>query len=219
MTADAAEPETHDPASSMLAPSHGKAMIARAGVAAIAAMVITFSADHSPTLGLTVFGVFAVATGLVVVGTAMRTIAAGRIRSLFVLSGITGVLAGVVAVVVRDGSLETLLLIVAAWAAITGFIEIFVGLSTRGSMSVSRDWVFVGFLTALLAVTAVVVPRDLRDPVVGVNGVEAYLTSSVVFVGAIGAYCAVVAVYLAIAGLSLNWESRPTAVDAADRVT
>jgi hypothetical protein len=218
--------ETGTPMSSRVLPAtplqlsslHGTAILVRAGVSAIAALVITFSADHSPALGLLVFGVFAVATGLVVAATAIGTISAGGIRSLFLVHASVGVLVGVTSLLSGGGDLRTLMLLVAIWAAITGFIELLAGLRTGSASEVSRDWVFIGFLTAVLAVTAVVLPREIRDPVVGVNGVETYLTSSVMFVGAIGAYCAVVAVYIAIAGLTLTWARRPTAVVAADGV-
>lgn len=204
--------------SNQLAPKHGRGVIGRAVIAAFAAIVITFSADHSPALGLAVFGIFAVATGVIVVASALTTISRGGIRTLVILQGIVGVVTGAIALVSGDNDLETLIVIVAVFASITGFIELFIGLRVRGVLDVSRDWVFVGSLTAALAVTAVLLPRGIREPVVGVNGVEAYLTSSVVFVGLFGAYCAIVAVYLVIAGLSLTWASRPTAVDAADGV-
>jgi uncharacterized membrane protein HdeD (DUF308 family) len=215
-TTEAVEAQTAS--DSQLAPKHGLGVLGRAVIAAVAATVITFSADHSPTLGLVVFGVFAIATGIVLVVTALTTIARGSIRTLVVLHGAVAVATGTIALVSSSGDLATLILIVAAFASITGFIEFYIGLRSRDVLDVSRDWVFVGALTAALAVTAVLLPRDIRDPVVGVNGVEAYLTSSVIFVGLIGAYCAIVAVYLAIAGLSLTWARRPTAAGAADGV-
>jgi uncharacterized membrane protein HdeD (DUF308 family) len=203
---------------SYLEPTHGYAILVRASVAAIAGIAITFSADHSPELGLFVFGLFALSTGLVIAVSALTTIVAGSIRSLFVIQGIVGVVLGGFALVSGASDLRTLIMVIAIYASITGFIELFLGLRARGVLDSSRDWVFTGFLTAALSVTAVMLPRDLRDPVVGVNGVEAYLTSSVVLVGVFGAYCAVIAVYLAIAGLSLVWASRTTAVETADGV-
>lgn len=210
--------QEHTVSNNPLGPRYGQGVLSRAAIAAIAAIVITFSADHSPRLGLIVFGVFAVATGVVVAVTALTTIARGSIRSLSVLQGTVGIITGAIALVSGADDLDTLILIVAVFAATTGFIELFVGLRSRGALEVSRDWVFVGSLTSALAVTAVLMPREIRDPVVGVNGIEAYLTSSVIFVGLIGAYCAIVAVYLAIAGLTLTWAPRPTAAPAADGV-
>ncbi|MGV8969653.1 MAG: hypothetical protein ACOH1J_04315 [Microbacteriaceae bacterium] len=210
--------DTVGESSSLLGPRHHIAILTRATMAALAATVITFSADHSPALGIAVFGAFALATGLVIAIAALTTISSGSTRSLIIVQGIVGVATGISALVVSDRDLGTLILFVAVFASITGFIELFVGLRTRGKVAVSRDWIFIGALTAALAVAAVLLPRDIRDPVVGVNGLETYLTSSVVLVGVFGAYCAVVAVYLAIAGLSLPGAHRPTAVVAADGV-
>jgi hypothetical protein len=46
--------------------------------------------------------------------------------------------------------------------------------------------------------------------------VERQLTASIIFVGFIGAYGAILAVYLVIAGLSLKWADRPVAASAAE---
>jgi hypothetical protein len=76
----------------------------------------------------------------------------------------------------------------------------------------------MGAITAALSITVLFVPLNLRVPITGQQGVEGFLTAPVVVVGLFGAYCAVIAVYLVIAGLSLKWASTTSAAMAAERV-
>ena len=52
--------------------------IARAAFAAIAAMMVTFSPDHSAAVGMSVFSGFAFANGLVLLVASMAVYPAGR---------------------------------------------------------------------------------------------------------------------------------------------
>ena len=57
--------------------------VVRGLLALVPAAVITFSPNHSPELGLLVFGVWAIASGLVVGALSLRLLADRGIRSLF----------------------------------------------------------------------------------------------------------------------------------------
>jgi len=61
-----------------------------------------------------------------------------------------------------------------------------------------------------------VVPGDYNQPFTGPDGIERALTASVILVGVLGAYGAVLGVYLVIAGLSLKWANRAVAAPAAE---
>lgn len=179
--------------------------LSRAVVAAMVAIIITFNADHSPSLGLFAFGLFGVLTGLVVVLASLRALEPGVERSVFIGQGVLTFAAGAVALLWPHAGLGFFLFLVSGWAALTGFLEIYAGVRSRGRRASSRDWVFIGALTVLFAIVVLIVPPDLNDHFVGANKVSGVLSSSIVVVGLLGAYAAVAAVYLVIAGLSLKW--------------
>jgi uncharacterized membrane protein HdeD (DUF308 family) len=179
--------------------------LARAIPAAALAVVITFSQDHSPRLGLLSFGGFAVLTGLALGVLAARLMRRSVERSLFLAQGVITLLAGVAALSVPGGGLGYFLFLATLWAALTGFLELYAGFRSRGKDSSSRDWMFIGGLTVVFALVTLLMPPDLVQPYSGQNGVSGVLSSSIIVVGILGAYGAICAVYLVIAGLSLKW--------------
>ena len=191
-------------------------VVLRAVPALALAAVITFSADHSARLGLTTFGVFAALSGAVVIAGAMRAIEAGVVRWCLVAQGAIGVVLGLVALASGGAGLGFLIVVVSGWAALTGFLELYSGLRSRRRLDSARDWLFAGGLTVLLAIAVLVVPADYSQPFTGPDGVERALTASVVLVGLLGAYDAILGVYLVIAGLSLKWADRSVAATAAE---
>ena len=177
------------------------------------AVVVTFTADHSTPLGLLVFGIFAVVTGAVLIASALRLGAKGVVRSVTFAQGILTALAGVVSLALPNAGLPFFVFLITAFAAITGFLELYLGLRSRGRSGSSRDWVFVGSLTALLAIIVLLVPPDFSQSFTGPDEVPRVLTASVIVVGALGAYWAILGVYLVIAGLSLRWAANPAPVE------
>jgi uncharacterized membrane protein HdeD (DUF308 family) len=164
------------------------------GLLALApAAVITFSPNHSPEFGLLVFGVWAIVAGLVVGALSMRLVADRGIRSLFVVTAVVTVVAGLLAVSV-PGGLPFLLYLVSVWAAVTGFVELYAGLRARGRTAAARDWIAAGGLTAVLAIVFLLLPPD-----------------AVTAVGLLGGYLVILGVYLVIGGLSLKWAAAPGA--------
>ena len=181
--------------------------VARAAVAAVAAVVITFSGDHSPWLGLSVFGGFAVLTALVEVVLGYGPLASDRVaRRILVAQAVVTVLAGAVALALAATSgLPAFYAIVIVWALLTGALELYSGFRLRGRSPLARDWMTIGGLTLLLAVAFLLVPPGLDQQFTGPDGVDRSLTASVVTVGIFGAYAAIVAVLLVIGGFSLKW--------------
>lgn len=179
--------------------------LARAAAAAILAIVITFSQDHSAGIGSVVFGGFAAVSGLLIGLLTPRALPRGPERSAFLAIAALGIIAGLIAIVYPRAGLGFLLFLVSGWAIITGFLELYAGLRSRRRHLASRDWIFVGALTALFAVVVLIVPPDFSQQFTGPDGVERVLNTSIVVVGALGAYGAIIAVYLIIAGLSLKW--------------
>ena len=167
--------------------------VVRGLLALVPSAVITFSPNHSPELGLLVFGVWAIASGLVVGALSLRLLADRGIRSLVLVNAVVTVAAGLLAVTV-PGGLPFLLYLVSVWAAVTGFVELFAGLRARGRTPAARDWIAAGGFTALLAIVFLLLPPD-----------------AVTAVGLLGAYFVILGVYLVIGGFSLKWASAPGA--------
>ncbi len=171
--------------------------VARAVPALVLAGVVTFTTDHSPPIGYVTFGLYGVVTGAVLIAAAVR----GVDRGFGLAQGGVTLVAGIVALAVTSGGLPFLISLVTGWAVITGFLELVLGLRA----GLSRDRIFVGALTVLLATGLLLVPPGLEQPLGGIEAVDGVLTASVVVVGLLGAYWAILGVYLVIAGLSIKW--------------
>ncbi|MBB5643101.1 HdeD family acid-resistance protein [Cryobacterium roopkundense] len=172
--------------------------IARAAIAVVPGAVITFNRDHSAAFGLLTFGAFALASGLLLAVLSSLTLADGRARRLFLIQGVVGVVAGALALAFHAGGLGFFLYLVSVWGAVTGFLELYSGSRVRGRLPVAKDWMLVGALTAVLALLFLLLPPN-----------------TVVAVGLLGAYLAVFAMYLVIAGLSLKWAKMDAPASAA----
>ena len=167
--------------------------VVRGLLALVPATVITFSPNHSAELGLLVFGVWAIVSGLLVGALSMRLVADRGIRSLFLVTAIVTVAAGLLALSV-PGGLPFLLYLVSVWAAVTGFVELYAGIRARGRTPAARDWIAAGGFTALLAIVFLLLPPD-----------------AVTAVGLLGGYLVILGVYLVIGGFSLKWAAAPGA--------
>ena len=190
------------------------------GVVALAiAVAITFSPDHSPMLGFVTFGIFALASGLVTGLLGSARLERGTERSFFFVIAAVSVVAGLVALLSTGAGVPFLLFLVSAFAAITGFLELYVGLRSRRRLAVGKDWLFTGTLTAVLAVAILLIPADFVHQFIGPDKVERVLTASVMADGIIGAYAALLGVYLVIAGLSLKWGTGAAAAEPGPQVT
>ncbi|WP_246159949.1 acyl-CoA synthetase [Microbacterium rhizomatis] len=187
--------------------------LARAAFAAIAAVMITFSPDHSGSLGLAVFSGFAIASGLVFLLAAWLVHPSGA-RWPAMLLGIISVAAGMVAGVTSLRSTLMFFAVVIAWAIASGLVETIVGARTLRSLrreadtdaptrGEARDALTIGIITLVLAAGLAVIPAQYAlNYHIEAAGQTFTLTGIVIAVGVFGGYAAIVAVYLAIAGFS-----------------
>lgn len=177
-------------------------VLLRAGVAAALALAVTFSADHSAQLGATVLALFAGVTGVVVV----TGVARGAYPRAFLAQCVVYLAGTIAAAAVMGAGVSALLFLVSAFFAVTGILELVIGLRSRSNPA-SRDWILVGALGAVLALAVLLVPADFRQVITLPDPTKVVpdLTASTIVVGLLGAYWAIAAVYLAIAGLSLKW--------------
>lgn len=183
--------------------------------AVVLAAVITFTAEHSASLGLVTFGLFGLASGAVIVVAALRSPGAAVQRALLLVQGGLAIVAGAASLAVPGAGLPFLVFLLTAFAVVTGFIELYLGLRGRRNDRFGRDRIFLGGLTVLLAVVVLLVPPGFVQSFTGPDGVARALTAAIIVVGLLGAYWAIAGVYLAIAGLSLKWGTDPSSVSVA----
>ena len=144
--------------------------IARAVPAAVLALAITFSTGHSARFGSIAFGVFAVASGTIIAALAFRRLAAASARPFLIAQGIVTVVLGVLALVLQSGGLASFFLVVTTWAAITGALELYAGISSRRRFVASGDWTIVGAITLGAALVFLLLPPDIADEVTTADG-------------------------------------------------
>lgn len=214
---------THTPAARPLEVRH--VQLARAAIAAIAAVMVTFSPDHSAPVGLAVFSGFALLSSLVLLVASRIVYPIGSrwpVTALGVLAGVAGMVAGV-------GQLRTIavfFVVVIAWALAAGLVEtIASGRALRAARetatedaarSQARDGVVIGILTVLLGVALLLVPTQYALSYTIEDADATFtLTGIIIGVGIFGGYAAIAAVYLAIAGFSPRSPSRTGANSTA----
>lgn len=175
----------------------------RALFAAVAAVMITFSPDHSAEVGLAVFSGFAAATGLILALSAWLVRPAGQ-RGRIVLLTAVYLVAGIVAGLPQLRSTTALFAVLIAWGLLAGLVELVIGIvDRRTDRVIARDTIFVGALTMLLGVASIIVRPEYRlDYFIADAGRSFTLTGTIIAVGLFGAYAAIVAAFLAIAGFS-----------------
>ena len=190
----------------------------RALFAAIAALMITFSPDHSAVVGFAVFGGFVAMSAVALVLGAWLAVPAGS-RWPFILLAVVDVLAGFVSSVPGWRTETMFFIVVIVWAAASGLIELLAGLRARRTDPAARDAIVVGVLGLILAVILLLIPVGYRLSY-SVEGAGALtLTGIILAVGMVGGYAAIVAVFLAIAGLSPRRAETGDDVTTKDAVT
>ncbi|MGL4255311.1 MAG: acyl-CoA synthetase [Microbacterium sp.] len=210
--------------------------LARAAFAALAAVMITFSPDHSALVGMAVFSGFAIATGLVLLLAVWIVYPAGRRWPSAALGGVT-IAAGMVSGLAPVRTVGGFFSVVIAWALLTGLIELIAGVRglrggarreiapgiadarpavDPGPRSDSRDAVVVGAAGLLLGAALALVPAGYSlQYTIDEAQQTLTLTGITIGVGLFGAYAAIVAVYLGIAGFSPRKDAPVTAEAAA----
>jgi MFS family permease len=199
------------------APRH--LQLLRAFFAVIAAVMITFSPDHSASVGLSVFSGFAIATALVLLLAAWLVFPAGQ-RALVLAVGVLSAIAGMAAGIPAFRTTEVFFAVVVSWALLTGLVEGIAGFralrsSERGSTerSEARDSLTVGAAGVLLGLALLLVPTGYAlDYYIDDADQSFTLTGITIGVGLFGAYAAIIGVYLAIAGFSPRRETSVTEV-------
>jgi len=171
----------------------GTAFLLRAVPAAVAALVITFSRNHSAVVGISVFGGFALVSSVVIIVMIARVPLADPERIFFGIHAVVTAVSGIIALLTLGGGLAALVLLLSIWASLTAALELYAGYR-QNNRTLAREWLTLGAFTAILAISVSLFP---------VNDVYAD--------GLFGAYGAILAVYLVIAGLSLRSDNAVSA--------
>ncbi|MBK4348726.1 hypothetical protein [Lacisediminihabitans changchengi] len=199
--------------------------VARAVPLAGLGLWITFSADHSAVFGLLVFGVYGIVAGIVLGTIAWLRLGSSGVRTLFLVQAVVSVVAGLVALITDAAvagsraphpGVSFFFLILVIFFAVTGALELYSGYRSRRRYVASTDWFAVGGLTAIAAIVFVAIPPGYSQSFTGPDHVLRVLDSAVVAVGLLGAYGAISAVYLLIAGLSAKWGTQSAATIVAE---
>lgn len=189
--------------------------LARALFAAVAAVMITFSPDHSAVVGMSVFSGFATATAIIFLVSAWLVHPAGRRTVPIALGGVTliaAILGGIPVLRTPVGFFA----VVIGWAAVTGAIELVAGIRRRRIDAVARDEILIGAVTlALVAGLLLVNPAYSLEYFIAEAGGAFTLTGITIGVGLFGGYAAIVAVFLGIAGFSPRHDEHTASVTAA----
>lgn len=184
-------------------------VIVRAIPALILGGAITFTAQHAPALGLVSLGLFGLSTGVILAASLVWAPQADGSRPVVLGQAIVLIAVGAVSLALPGAGLEFLVLTITAFAVITGFLELYLGVRKGRARAERRDGVFLGAVTVLLALAVLIVPPGFVQSTTGPDGVVRELTASVIIVGLLGAYWVVIGIYLVIAGLSLKWSGEP----------
>ncbi|MGH3691503.1 MAG: acyl-CoA synthetase, partial [Microbacterium sp.] len=167
-----------------------------------AALMITFSSDHSAPVGLSVFSGFVFTTALVQVLAAWLVVPAGS-RWSYVLLAAVGVVAGMVSGIPVWRSDDLFFIVVSGWAIISGGIELLAGIrARRAGDALSRDAITVGALGVLLGVVLLLIPAGFLQEYTIDKAGTFVLSGIILGVGMFGGYAAILAVFLGIAGLT-----------------
>lgn len=174
----------------------------------VAAVVFGLMAIVWPDITLWVlvllFGAYAIVDGIVAFATAALGggAAAGR-RGWLIVEGIVGVLAGVLTFIWPSITTLVLLFVIAAWAVVTGVLEIFAAIRLR--REIEGEWLLVvsGVLSVLFGLLLVVWPT----------------TGALALVLLIGIYAIAFGIALVMLGIRLRQRRRPDTVPDASRPT
>ncbi|MGW8482557.1 acyl-CoA synthetase [Microbacterium sp. NPDC055903] len=185
----------------------------RALFAAVAALMITFSSDHSAAVGLSVFSGFAIATAFIHALSAWLVQPKGR-RAPSILLAAVNVLAGMAAGIPTLRTDDVFFVVVISWAIISGGIEVLAGIRARRIADpLARDAILIGAIGVLLGILLLLIPAGFSSPYAIEGAGEFVLTGIILGVGMLGGYAAIVAVFLGIAGFTPSSRASAAAAD------
>ena len=185
------------------------------GILALAlGLTITLTLEHTPAFGLATFGIFALASGAVLLLAVVRSAYAGRMRGAFFGQAVVTLAAGIVALAVPGGDVVFFAILVGSWAVVAGLLEASSGILARSFAPLARDWIIAGVLTILLGGIALLVPPDFVQTFAGEKGNAGTLTSSIILIGVVGAWAVLTGVLQCISAVTVRADRSDSAARA-----
>ncbi len=141
------------------APAASKWGVVLGGIAAIVfGLLILVWPSITVRALIWVFGIFAVAAGIFAIVAGLRT-EETRAKWLHLGEGVVAILAGIVALAWPAITAKALLYLIAAWAIVTGIIELAGAIRTR--LATMQEWVLVasGAISIIFGILLLVWPR------------------------------------------------------------
>ncbi|MFL5576716.1 MAG: HdeD family acid-resistance protein [Gemmatimonadaceae bacterium] len=130
------------------------------GLAAILFGIVTFLAPGISLAALVLaFGLYAIVDGIFAIVSAIRHRGAIDRWWVLLLEGVAGLIAGVIALVMPGVTTFVLLYVIAAWAIVTGILEIAAAIRLR--RAITGEWLLAlsGVASVILGVLLVLYPR------------------------------------------------------------
>ncbi|QKW35451.1 HdeD family acid-resistance protein [Actinomadura sp. NAK00032] len=123
------------------------------------------------------FGAYALADGVVAVAQAFRGTTGGP-RGLLAVSGVAGIVLGIVALVWPGITAFVLLMLIAAWAVATGLLEIIVAVALRRELRGEWAYVLTGAISLLFGILLFAWPVSGAIAVVWLIGLLAIMSGA-----------------------------------------
>ena len=157
--------------------------LALRGVVAILVGVIAFTLPNVTLTALVfLFGAYALVDGVLAIAAAIRGLREHERWGWLLISGIAGVVVGVVAFMMPSVGALAIIWLVAAWALATGGLEIAAGIRLR--KLIEGEWILllVGVLSVILGVLIAMRPGIGAAVIVAWIGVYALISGIVILV-------------------------------------
>ncbi|GEM_PF-3037244 len=184
----------------------GVMMIVRAMPLLVGALVITFTQEHTPLFGLFMAGAVFLLYGLLLGLSAYSAPPKAAYRISLAEAAVTIIAGGTgIALFVSLGegaSAISLIALFAGWAIVAGVLDLIAAFKARRLGFAVKSAFLPGIITLVFALLVAIVPPDLRIEYGGEQQVSGALTASTQAVGLMGAYFAILGVYLIIEGIS-----------------
>lgn len=149
-------------------------MLARGALAIVFGLVAIVAPVSTIAALLIIFGVFSIVDGIVAVAGGVAT--RGTSWGWVVFNGLLGIVIGIVALRYPETTLLAMVLVIAAWALVTGVFAIFGAIEGRREGGRAWGWTLVsGILSVLLGLLFTLDPVAGAGTLVLVTGVYAVL--------------------------------------------
>jgi uncharacterized membrane protein HdeD (DUF308 family) len=137
---------------------HWWALALRGGIAILFGLAALLRPGIALAALILLFGAYALVDGAFAIVGVFRGTRSGTPRWLLLLEGVVGILAGIIALVFPGLTAVALLYLVAAWAVVTGLVQVFTAIRLR--QEITGEWALIlgGILSVLFGVLLAILP-------------------------------------------------------------